>query len=190
MKLLLASLVLLCSACSAAKPHVDLMAGLRDFDGRDSWEQTDQQAAVGIQASFAEPNGFGPEIALIHSDDTSRDGRYVNRPVYYTKSYIDELSLGIRKNFMLGTSFQAYVSGGMSATMLETSADLTYAGTPSDHSVAYSPYAQAGLNYLVNEHYTCGVMYRRSFWGEDQEIWINDPPTDSNLFMLTVGYSF
>jgi hypothetical protein len=190
MKLLLIPLLLLCGACTAAKPRVDLLVGVRDFDSRGEWEQTDQQGAVGLQASFAEPNGFGPEIAFIHSDDTSNDSRYVNRPVHYTKSSIDELSIGLRKNFMIGNSFQAYMSGGASATMLETSADLTYAGTPSDSSVAYAPYAQVGLNYLFNEHYSCGIMYRRSFWGEDQDIFINEPPTDSNLFMFTLGYSF
>lgn len=187
---LFVSLIFLCAACSTTKPHIDLMGGMRDFDSRGSWEQTDQQAAVGVQASFAGPNGFGPEISFVHSDDTSRDGQYVNRPVYYTKSEIDELSIGLRKNFMLGTRYQAYLSGGVSATALKTSADLTYARTYSDRSVAYAPYAQAGLNYLFNEHYTCGIMYRRSFWGEDQGVFVNDPPTDGNLYMLTVGYSF
>lgn len=190
MKSLLAIALLLCAACSTAKPRVDLIGGVRDFDSRGSWEQTDQQSAVGIQASFAGPNGFGPEIAYIHSDDTSHDGRYVNRPVYYTKSSIDELSIGLRKNFALSDSFQLAVSGGFCATMLETSADLTYAGTPKDSSVAYSPYVQAGLSYFFNEHYSVGLAYRRSFWGEDEDIFINEPPTDSNLYMFTLGYSF
>lgn len=190
MKFFLASLVLFCTACITAKPRVDLVGGLRDFDSRNSWEQTDQQGAIGIQASFAEPNGFGPEIAYIHSEDISRDGRYVNRSVYFTKSSIDELSIGLRKNFMLGNSFQLSLSGGVSATILEMSADLTYAGTPSDNSVAYSPYAQACLSYFFNENYSCGIGYRRSFWGEDEDIFINDPPTDSNLFIFTLGYSF
>jgi opacity protein-like surface antigen len=190
MKILLASILLLCAACSTAKPRIDLLAGDRDFDSRGEWEQTDQQTAVGIQVSFTEPNGFGPEIAYIHSDDTSKDGQYVNRPVDFTKSRIEELSIGLRKNFMLSDSFQVYVSGGLSATMLETSADLTYARAYTDNSVAYSPYAQAGLSYLFNENWSCGLMYRRSFWGEDEDIFINEPPTDSNLFMLTVGYSF
>jgi len=187
MKFLLA---LLFASCSINQPHVDLMAGVRDFDSRESWEQTDQQVAVGIQAHLAGQEGFGPEFSLIISDDTSRDDQYVNRPVNYTKSRIEELSIGMRKNFMLGDSFQVYVSGGLSATALKTKVDVTYAGEFSDRSVAYSPYAQTGLNFLFDEHYTFGIMYRRTFWGEDENIWINEPPTDSNLFMFTLGYSF
>lgn len=190
MKFFLASLILLCGACSTAKPRVDLIGGFRDFDSRGSWEQTDQQSAVGVQASFAEPNGFGPEIAYIHSEDTSRDSHYVNRPVYFTKSNIDELSIGLRKNFMIGTACELSLSGGVSVTTLKTSADLTYAGTLSDYSIAYSPYAQVGMSYLLNEHYSCGIAYRRSFWGEDEDVFINEPPTDSNLYMFTLGYSF
>lgn len=190
MKLFLLSLLVLLGACSSPQPRVDILAGARDFDSRDSWEQTDQQGAIGIQASFAGPNGFGPEVAFIHSDDTSNDSQYVNRPVYYTKSQIEELSIGLRKNFMLGTSFQVNVSGGISATLLDTSADLTYARTYSDSSVAYAPYAQAGVSYFFNEHYSCGIMYRRSFWGEDADAFVNEPPTDSNLYMFTLGYSF
>lgn len=190
MKLLFASLIVICSACTAARPHFDLMGGMRNFDNRTDWEQTGEQSAIGIQANTASSDGFGLETSFIISDDLSNDNRYVNRPVYYSQSKIREYSFGMRKNFMLGNKFQAYLSGGYSATFLKTTAALTYAAARQDSSMALSPYAQVGINYLMGEHYTCGILYRRSFWGEDETAFINDPPTDSNLFMFTVGYSF
>lgn len=185
---ILASLVLVLTGCASYKPHVDVMAGTRTF-GHTDWEQTNSQAAIGVQANFAGKNGIGPEIAIILSDDTSNDDTYVNRSVDYTKSRIEEVSLGLRKNVMLGEYFQAYLSGGLSATTLHTTAGLDYDDSVEDYSVAYAPYAQAGLNYLFKS-YTCGVLYRRSFWGEDESAFVNDPSTDSDVIMFTLGYSF
>lgn len=183
-------LILLVTACSTAKPHVDVIVGTRTFDSRSDWEQTDQQTALGLQTVFATPNGFGPELAIIVSDDISKDSHYENRPVEFTQSRVTELSAGLRKNVLLGEHFQFYLSGGIAATYLKMTADLAYASNISDTSIAYSPYAQTGVNYLFNEHYTAGIMYRRSFWGQDEEIFISDPSVDSNLFALTLGYSF
>lgn len=192
MNKLLASLVIpfLFAACAANKPHVDLLAGARDFDSRTDYEQTDQQIAGGIQVHFAGKDSFGPEAGIIVSQATDHDGTYVNRSVNFTESKITELYLGVRQNMMLGDSFQVFGSFGLSATMLKTTADLTYADARENNSVAYAPYLQAGVNYLFNEQVTAGLMYRRSFWGEDQDVWVNDPPTDSNALFLTVGYSF
>jgi len=192
MKNLLFALCFLLSSCVAESrmPHVDLMAGIRDFDCNGAWEQTDSQAALGVQVDYAGKNDIGPEFAFIVSDDLSRDDLYVNRSVSFTKSRISEVSAGIRKSFDLGNSFQGYVSGGLSLMQLRTTAGLTYADPVSDSSSALTPYAQAGLNYFLDSHYSCGIMYRRTFLGAEEDIFINEPPTDSNLFMLTIGYSF
>lgn len=191
MKLLLASLVvLMTTACQTGKPHVDLLAGGRDFDNHGDYEQTDHQAAVGVEVNFAGPDSFGPEAGIIFSKGIDHDGTYVNRSVNFAESNTTELFLGVRQNVMLGDSFQLFGGGGVSAIILDTTADLSYADTKDTTSVAYAPYLQAGVNYLVTDKWTVGLLYRRSFWGESQEAWTNDPPTDNNALFLTLGYSF
>jgi len=192
MKNLLIILCFLFSSCVAEsrKPHIDLMAGTRDFNCDGVWEQTDSQAALGVQIDYAGKNDVGPEFAFISSNDLSKDDVYVNRSVSFTKSRIEELSMGVRKSFDLGNSFQAFLSGGLSVMDLRTTAGLTASDPRSDTSKAITPYAQAGLNYFLDSHYSCGIMYRRTFLGSNEDIFINEPPTDSNLFMFTIGYSF
>jgi hypothetical protein len=191
MKLLLALCLLLTSCVAESrKPHIDLLAGVRDFDSDRAWEQTDSQAALGVQIDYAGKNDVGPEFAFISSNDLSTDDLYVNRSVSFTRSRIEEVSMGVRKSFDLGNSFQGYVSGGLSLMKLRTTAALTYADARSDTSQAVTPYAQAGLNYFLDSHYSCGILYRRTFLGNNEDIFVNEPPTDSNLLMLSIGYSF
>lgn len=191
MKLLLALCLFLTSCVAESrKPHIDLMAGVRDFDSGRAWEQTDSQAALGVQIDYAGKNDVGPEFAFIASNDLSTDDLYVNRSVSFTRSRIEEVSMGVRKSFDLGNSFQGYVSGGMSLIKLRTTVDLTASGQLSDTSQAVTPYVQAGLNYFLDSHYSCGIMYRRTFLGNNEDIFINEPPTDSSLLMLSIGYSF
>lgn len=192
MKIIASLALLFCAACSTTSktPHVDLMGGVRNFDNSQDWEQTDNQTAFGIQAHFAGKEGFGPEVGFIVSDDTSGDDQYVNRPVNYTQSTINELYAGVRKNWLLTDNVQVFIGGGAAATMLRTTADVTYDDVNHDsRSVAYSPYAQGGVNYLLGDNFTVGIMYRRTFWGEDADAFINEPPSQSNLLVFTLGYS-
>src|SRR6185436_2347801 len=172
MKIKFTLLALCLSSCTTSRPHVDIMAGTRCFDNNTEWEQTNVQAAIGAQVNFANKNGIGPEVGFILSDDVSNDDTYVNRSVSYTKSQVDELYLGLRKNWMLNENWQFFVGGGAAATALSTKANLTYADARSDSSTIYSPYAQTGINYLVENGMSVGFMYRRTFWGKDEDIFI------------------
>lgn len=189
MKLLLASVLLLCAACSTAKPRVELLAGARNFDDSSNWENTDNQVGGGFQFSVAEKDGFGVELGYIQCQDSSDDSNYPGR-LDDTASKTEELFIGLRRNWMLGESFQLVTSGGLSANLLESDFDLTWGGGTSSHSVAYAPYAQVGLNYLFDEHWSVGVNYRRTFWGEENEAIVDQRTTDNNTVLFALGYSF
>lgn len=187
-KLLLASLVLLCG-CSSHKPRVELIGGLRNFDDSSNWENTDRQTSFGGQVSFASPDGWGPEVGFIHSQDSSNDSNYDNR-LDSTKSVTTEIFGGVRKNWLLNENWQLVTSGGMSATMLNTDYDMTFGGNTTSDSVAYVPYLQGGVNYLFDKNWSAGLVYRRNFWGEDNEAIVDHRTTDSNTFLVSVGYGF
>jgi opacity protein-like surface antigen len=189
MKLAFASLLLLCAACSTAKPRVELLGGVRNFDDSSNWENTDKQVGGGVQFSVAEKDGYGVEVGYIQCRDVSTDSNYPFR-LDDTGSKTEELYIGLRRNWMLSESFQLVTSGGVSANMLESDFDLTWGGNAKSHSVAYAPYAQIGLNYLFGEHWSAGLIYRRTFWGEENEAIVDQRTTDNNTFLFSVGYGF
>lgn len=174
---------------SCASPHVDVMLGMRNFDG--GWEEMDVQPAVAVQANTASLNGFGAECGFIASSDTSYDGTYVNRQANHASSSVHEVFIGARKNFMLGDKFQFYLSAGESYATLDTSVDLAYNdNTVSRKTESLSPYAQTGLNWLVGHNYTIGLLVRRDFWSEGHNMFEIEPLADSTSGFLTFGYSF
>jgi len=181
------SFLIFLGACAA--PHVDLMAGVRNFDG--AWEQMDVQPAVAAQVNTASPNGFGAECGFIASSDTSYDGTYVNRQANHASSSVHEIFIGARKNFLLSEKLQFFLSAGESYASLNTSVDLAYNdNTVSRKTESLSPYAQAGLNLFVGHNYTIGILVRRDFWSEGHNMFEIEPLADSTSGFLTFGYSF
>jgi hypothetical protein len=169
------------------------MYGVRNFDSSSEWEQTDHQNVVGTQVHFAGPNGFGPEIGVTYSQDTSHDSMFVNRPVDDVTTSVTEVFVGLRKNHMLTDSFQLSLSGGMSAFYLDTDVDLSYLRDNdhySDDGGGYAPYLQGGANYYVTEEFTIGIMYRHHFVDEETDIFLTQPDLDGDMVMVTMGWSF
>lgn len=189
MKLELALLVMLCSACSTASPRVELLGGMRNFDDSSNWQNTDNQNGVGIQFTTAEEDSMGLEVGYIRCQDASENSNFPFR-LDNTKSTTEELYLGLRRNWPLGDSWQLTTSAGVSANFLKADFDLAYGGNAKSDSVAYTPYGQVGVNYLFDEHWALGLLYRRTFWGEDNSDVIDRRTTDNNTFLLSVGYGF
>lgn len=175
--------------CSAT--NVDVMYGSRDFDNRKEWEQTDQQnEVIGVNFDSSEPDGAGCEIGITLSSDTSSDPMFVNRTVHDTTTEVQELYIGLRKNWMLADRIQVGVGAGISAFRVETDVDLTYAGVPSDSSIGYAPYIQAGSRLWLTDELTAGIVYRQHFLNEDADIFITAPELDSGMLLFTLGWRF
>lgn len=191
MKKIVILTTLLLSGCVGHKPHVDLMLGTQNFDNDRQWEQTDVQTAVGVQMNLAGQDSIGPEAGFVLSEDTSYSDRFTNRRTDSTSSSLKEAYLGLRKNWMLNDHFQAFVGGGVEYVHLDTRVDLTYNSRElTDYDFNYAPYCQGGLNYFFYEKYSVGLLYRRTFMAGNENIFITNPPVDSNTFMITLGYSF
>lgn len=190
-KLLFAAMLVLAS-CQSYTPHVDLMYGNRNFEGSQDWEQTDEQNdVIGIQADCAGKNGFGPEIGLSFSRADVNDAFYVNRNADDTASDVQEIYVGLRKNFMLSESVQFMLSGGISSFLIDTEIDLTFAdSTPVDTDRAYAPYVQAGTRFLLTDSLSAGIMYRQNFLDEDADIFVLRPDLNGGTLLFSLGWQF
>jgi len=172
-------------------PNAKVGVGVRDFQDSGDWESTDQQTNVlGGSIDLAGKDGFGPEFGFMQSQDVSNDDVYINRRVDSTKTTVQEVYLGLRKNWMVTDSWQVSASGGMSSFELETQVDLSYAGTPQDRGQAYAPYVNFGTSWFFTDNIFVGVEYRRHFFNQDVDIFIINPELDCEMYMINLGWSF
>lgn len=190
----LIALLLLAASCNSVNPgpHIDVMYGVRDFQDSEEWEQTDiQDGVIGIQAEFADKDGWGPEIGFTYSEDGTGDPQYHNRSSSKTSTSVSEMYIGLRKNWMVNDWWQLSASGGISAIRLRTGVDLTYTNdTYSDGETNYSPYAQVGTRAFLTDEFTIGAMYRHNFLDEKADIFVNNPDLDGGMYLISIGYSF
>lgn len=185
------ALILCLASCQASTPHVDVFYGARAFDNSSSWEQTNVQTVVGAQVNYAGKDGIGLEVGVDNAKKTSHDDTYLGRSVDAADTTVNELTIGLRKAWMLNDSFQAYVDGGMSGFMVRSEVDLTYASNaPHSSDIGYAPYAGGGINYFFNEHLSTGVMYRHNFFNTTADIFGANPDLDCDTVALTLGWSF
>lgn len=145
----LASLALLLTGCVA----VNRQPNTDILYGSRSIPNDPGGTSIGMQFNYAGTNSIGPELGVIVTQDDGTDMHSV------------ETSFGLRKSFLFNDVFQLYASTGVAIR------------NPSDEDAAM--YGQAGLNWFLDQHYTAGIMLRRSFW-DDEETFV----------MFGLGYSF
>ena len=109
--------------------------------------------SVGMQFNYAGRNGVSPELGMIVSQNDTNDSHSV------------ETSFGLRESFMINDVLQLYFGTGLAIQ------------NPSQEDAAI--YGQVGTNLFLDNHYSAGIMVRRTFWDYEE-----------TFLMFGLGYSF
>ena len=178
MKILSALCLLLLSACASQIPYVHrVSAGIGQRDTGDDFEPAEKQLAIGIEYDTRQQGKqVGLEVGLTGSrDDATVMG--IDFDVTTTEAYV-----GARYTWGVASRAMPYVSGGVTWMRAELEAS---GNSVSDDD--FAPYAGAGFDYNLGEHWFIGVGLRYVF-GANGDFLGFEGDADGPIALFKIGY--
>lgn len=166
--------------------------GARKLDS--SFDPVRDTSLLGVQLDIRQPNdSTGLELGLFHSSESkSENVAGVGRVDFDSSS--SEFSIGGRWKYssILGR-LRPVVGAGVSAIVVDYSADPVNSSSSSASGWTLGPYVHAGLEYPLGDHFILAVDYRRLLFTDViRKVDLDGVKTDANYseFSFSIGYTF
>jgi opacity protein-like surface antigen len=166
--------------------------GQRSLDS--SFEPVSDSNVWGLVLDIRQPrDSTGLELGFYHSsEDKTEDVGGVGKVDFNSAS--SELFVGGR--WKAGSGFgrlQPVFGAGVSAIVVDYSADPRNGESQSASDWSFGPYVHGGVEYPLGDHFLLVLDYRQLFWSEYiHELDLDGVNSDANYHQITfsIGYTF
>ena len=179
--------LLLLALTSCAATNVDVGYANRKFV---DWEDIGNQDGAAIMIDTQIKENTSIELAVIVTNASS-ESVFINRDTDDSRGEAAGFSLGIRRTLPITESLSLFTGMGMEYNRGRIDVDLSYSGQEIEREFdIFSPYAQVGARCQVDGQVSAFVVYRRTFFGSEENVLAHSPSGNSNTIIFGLGWGF